>query len=61
MNFQVFVLGAFGLVREGVGLIALGTAGVSVSRRSERAFERYLPLVLAFSLLVLAIVIPAGR
>ena len=55
------ILGSFGLVREGVVLIALGTAGVSVSRRSERAIERYLPLALGFFLLALAIVIPAGR
>jgi hypothetical protein len=55
------VLGAFGLVREGALLIALGTAGVAVSRRSDRAIERYLPLTLALALLVLAIAIPGGR
>ena len=55
------VFGALGLVREGVALIALGTAGVSVARRSERALERYLPLALGFFLLALAMVIPAGR
>jgi hypothetical protein len=55
------VLGALGLVREGVVLIALGTAGVSVARRSERNLERYLPLALGFFLLALAIVIPAER
>lgn len=55
------VLGAFGLVREGAILIALGTAGVAMSRRSERAMERYLPLAIALAILVLAIAIPSGR
>ena len=65
LSYGAFALGvlfgAFGLVREGVVLIALGTAGVSLARRSERALERYLPLALGCFLLALAMVIPAGR
>lgn len=55
------LLGAFGYVRVGAVLIALGTGGVALSRGSGRAVERYLPLALALGLLVLAIVIPGGR
>jgi hypothetical protein len=55
------VLGAFGLVREGAILIAVGTAAVALSRHRERPMERYLPLALSLALLILAIVIPAGR
>lgn len=55
------LLGAFGLIRGGAVLIALGTVGVATSRRSERAIERYLPLVLALALFVLALALPRGR
>ena len=55
------LLGAFGMVRAGAALIALGTAGVAISRRGERAVERYLPLALSVALLALAIAIPRGR
>ena len=55
------ILGAFRIVRGGALLIALGTAGVAISRRSERAIERYLPLGLALALFVLALALPRGR
>lgn len=55
------LLGAFGMVRGGSLLIALGTAGVAISRRSERAIERYLPLALALALFLLALALPYAR
>ncbi|MCX6427134.1 MAG: hypothetical protein WCK72_02575 [Actinomycetes bacterium] len=55
------LLGAFGIVRVGSVLIALGTAGVAISRKSTRMLERYLPLAISAGLLVLAIALPHGR
>lgn len=55
------LLGAFGIVRGGSVLIALGTAGVAISRRSGRAIERYLPLALALALFAMALALPSGR
>lgn len=55
------LLGVFGIVRGGSVLIALGSAGVAISRRSERAIERYLPLALALALFAVALALPRGR
>ena len=55
------LLVVFGIVRGGSVLIALGSAGVAISRRSERAIERYLPLALALALFAVALALPRGR
>lgn len=55
------VIGAFGLVRTGSLLIALGTGLFAISQRGERKIEFYLPLAISISLFVLAVALPRGR
>ncbi len=55
------VVGAFGLVRTGSLLIALGTGLFAISQRAQRKIELYLPLAISLSLFMLAIALPRGR
>lgn len=53
--------GAFGLVRTGSLLIALGTGFFAISQRGKRKIELYLPLSISISLFALALALPHGR
>jgi hypothetical protein len=55
------LVGAFGLVRTGSLLIALGTGLFAISQRAQRKIELYLPLAISLSLFMLAIALPRGR
>ena len=55
------ILGISGWVKTGVGILALGAAGISLSHQSSRKIERYLPIALALALLILAIALPVKR
>ena len=55
------VLGALGSVQVGLACIALGTASVSLASKAVGRVERYLPLLLASGLFVLALSLPRGR
>jgi len=55
------VAGAFGLVRTGSLLIAVGTGLFAISQRGQRKIELYLPLAISISLFVLALALPRGR
>ena len=63
--FIGIALGAFGIVRTGAILIALGTAVIVLARsgqvRGRRVFiESYLPLTIAGVLFALALALPKG-
>jgi hypothetical protein len=53
--------GAFGLVRTGSLLIALGTGLFAISQRGKRKIELFLPLAISMSLFLLALALPRGR
>jgi hypothetical protein len=55
------LVGAFGLVRTGSLLIAVGTGLFALSQRAERKIELYLPLAISIGLFALAIALPRGR
>lgn len=55
------VAGIAGYVRAGALFIAVGALSVSISHHSSRRFERYLPILLAIALFVLALALPRGR
>lgn len=62
-SFVLFgvALGILGAVRVGAVLIAVGTAGVSLSTPRVSRVGRYLPLAVALALLALALALPRGR
>jgi len=53
--------GLVGFVRTASLLIAVGTAGVALSRATTGKVERYLPLAIALALALLALALPHGR
>ncbi|MBI3429848.1 MAG: hypothetical protein HY050_07340 [Actinobacteria bacterium] len=62
-SFVLFgvALGILGAVQGGSILIAIGTAGVSLSTPRASKVGRYLPLAIAVALLALAVALPRGR
>ena len=54
------VAGIVGWVKAGAIIIAIGSAGVSLSRDGRGKIERFMPLVLALALLALAISLPGN-
>lgn len=55
------LLGILGSVQPGSILVAVGTAGVGMSTPQVSKVGRFLPLVIALALFVLALALPRGR
>ncbi|MBC7463342.1 MAG: hypothetical protein H7227_03665 [Actinobacteria bacterium] len=55
------VVGIASYVKIGAGMIAIGVGIVSYSNPGTTRIQRYLPLALALSLLVMAIALPSRR
>lgn len=54
------LVGFFGYVRIASLVIALGMGAISLTSRSPRRIERYLPLAIAVGLFALALALPRG-
>lgn len=54
-------VGAAGYVRSAAIILSLATIAIAMARNAQGRIERYLPLLLAIALFIVAISLPHGR